>query len=115
MNIVKRGEIYWINWNPSRGSDQSGVSPSLVVQNDTGNQYSPTTIVAVITTAHEKNYPFLVRITAEESGLPGNSAVNLSVIMTVDKTRLTSKCGELSEKRMDDIDEALKVSLGLKR
>jgi mRNA interferase MazF len=110
---VKRGEIYWVSWNPSRGSEQSGVRPALVIQNDVGNRYSPTTIVAALTTATEKPYPFTVRITAKESGLPKDSTVNLSVIMTIDKTRLKEKCGELKEDRISEINEAIKASLWL--
>ena len=110
---IKRGEIYWVDWNPGRGSEQSGLRPALVIQNDIGNRYSPTTIVAALTTAVEKQYPFLVKITARESGLPKDSTVNLAAIMTIDKTRLTEKCGELSEAKMNEVSEAIKVSLGL--
>jgi len=110
---IKRGEIYWVDWSPSRGSEQSGLRPALVVQNDVGNKFSPTTIVAALTTAIEKPYPFLVKVTAKESGLPKDSTVNLAVILTVDKTRLRNKCGELSEARMLQVNEAIKASLGL--
>ncbi len=57
---IKRGEIYWVDWSPSRGSEQGGVRPTLIIQNDTGNIYSPTTIVAACTTAMNKPYPFTV-------------------------------------------------------
>jgi len=110
---IRRGEIYWVNWNPGRGSEQGGVRPALVIQNDIGNKYSPTTIVAALTTAVEKPYPFLVRVTAKESGLPRDSTVNLAVILTIDKTRLTRKCGELSEAKMSEVNEAIKASLGI--
>ncbi len=110
---VKRGEIYWVDWNPGRGSEQSGLRPALVIQNDIGNKFSPTTIVAALTTAIEKPYPFLVRVTAKEGGLPKDSSVNLAVIITVDKTRLRDKCGELSEDKMAEVDKAIKASLGL--
>jgi len=110
---IKRGDIYWIDWNPARGSEQSGLRPALVVQNDIGNKFSPTTIVAALTTATEKQYPFLVKVTAKESGLPQNSIINLAVILTVDKTRLTNKCGSLSDDKMSQVDEAIKASLGL--
>lgn len=110
---VKRGQIYWVDWNPARGSEQSGLRPALVVQNDVGNRFSPTTIVAALTTAIEKPYPFLVKVTATESGLPKDSSINLAAIMTVDKTRLTRNCGELSRARMLEVDEAIKASLGL--
>jgi len=109
----KRGEIYWVDWNPGRGSEQSGLRPALVIQNDIGNKHSPTTIVAALTTAIEKPYPFLIKVTAKESGLPKDSIVNLAVILIVDKTRLTNKCGELSEARMSEVNDAIKASLGL--
>jgi mRNA interferase MazF len=110
---IRRGEIYWVNWHPGRGSEQSRLRPALVIQNDIGNRYSPTTIVAALTTAVEKLYPFLVIVTAKESGLPRDSTVNLAVILTIDKTRLTSKCGELGEAKMSEVAEAIKSSLGL--
>ena len=111
---VKRGEIYWVEWDPSRGSEQSGIRPALVIQNNIGNRTSPTTIVAAITTASERPYPFLVRITKEESGLPKDSSINLAVIMTIDKSRLGDKCGELDDVKMAQVDDAIKVSLALK-
>ena len=110
---IGRGEIYWVNWSPGRGSEQSGLRPALIIQNDIGNRFSPTTIVAALTTATKKPYPFLVKVTAKESGLPKDSTVNLAVIMTIDKTRLTSKCGELGETKIAKVDEAIKASLGL--
>ena len=110
---IKRGEIYWVNWNPGRGSEQSGLRPALVIQNDVGNKYSTTTIVAALTTAIEKHYPFTVKVTAKESGLPKDSTVNLAAIMTIDKTRLQDKCGELSKSKMNEVDEAIKASLGI--
>lgn len=111
---IKRGEIYWVNWNPSRGSEQKGIRPALVIQNDIGNEYSPTTIIAALTTATEKQYPFTVNITSLESGLPKDSTINLATIMTVDKTRLTEKCGELTQSKISEIDQAIMISLGLK-
>ncbi len=110
---IKRGEIYWVDWNPGRGSEQGGLRPALVIQNDIGNRYSPTTIVAALTTAMEKSYPFLVKVTAKESGLPKDSTANLAVILTIDKTRLSDKCGELSLAKMSEVNEAIKESLGL--
>ena len=110
---IKRGEIYWVDWSPGRGSEQSGMRPALIIQNDTGNRYSPTTIVASISTASERPYPFLVRFTVAESGLKQYSAVNLSQILTIDQTRLGDKCGELSPTKMAEVDEAIKTSLGL--
>ena len=110
---VRRGDIYWIDWNPGSGSEQGGLRPALVIQNDIGNKYSATTIVAALATAVEKPYPFLVRITTKESQIPKDSTVNLAVILTVVKTRLGDKCGELNEAKMAEVDKAIKASLGL--
>lgn len=110
---IRRGEIYGVDWNPSRGSEQAGERPALIIQNDIGNKFSPTTIVASCSTAFEKSYPFLVSITAKESGLPKDSKVNLSAIMTIDKSRLGSKCGILSKDKMAEIDKAIRHSLAL--
>jgi len=112
-NEIRRGEIYWVDWDPARGSEQAGERPALIIQNDIGNKFSPTTIVASCSTAFEKSYPFLVSITARESGLPKDSKVNLSAIMTIDKSRLRDKCGMLSETKMAEVDKAIKHSLAL--
>ena len=110
---IKRGEIYWVDWNPGRGSEQTGKRPALVIQNDTGNKLSPTTIVAACSAAQEKSYPFLVSVTRKESGLPKDCNINLAVIMTIDKTRLVDKAGELTEQKMAEVDTAIKISLSL--
>ena len=110
---TKRGKIYWVDWSPRRGSEQSGRRPALVIQNDVGNKFSPTTIVAAITTAIEKPYPFMVKITASESGLPRDSMINLAAILTIDKTRLHDECGELSQAKMTEVDKGIKASLAL--
>jgi len=109
----RRGEIYLVNWSPGRGSEQTGRRPALVIQNDIGNRYSPTTIVAACSTATVKAYPFIVHVSAEESGLGRDSSVNLAQIMTVEMTRLERKVGELSGERMGEVDRALKNSLGM--
>ena len=84
-----------------------------MIQNDIGNEFSPTTIVAALTTAAEKPYPFLVKVTARESGLPKNSTVNLAAIMTIDKSRLKDKCGDLSSATMAEVNEAIRASLAI--
>lgn len=111
---IRRGEIYWVDWSPGRGSEQKGLRPALVIQNDTGNEFSPTTIVASCTTAIGKPYPFIVSVKARESGLPQDCCVNLAQIATVDKSRLIEKCGELDEEKMKQIDQAIKISLAIK-
>ncbi len=110
---VKRGEIYWVDWETRKGSEQSGVRPALIIQNDIGNKVSPNTIVASLTTAPNKPYPFLVEFTSQESGLEKNGSVDLASIMTTSKMRLGDKCGQLSSQKMLEVDRAIKLSLGL--
>ena len=112
---VKRGEIYFAVLDPVVGSETGKTRPVLIVQNDIGNQYSPTTIVAVITEYSEKKatYPICVVI-GKDSGLKKNSIVNLSQIRSLDKSRLTgSKLATLPDELMEKVDMALKNSLAL--
>ena len=113
MLKVKRGEIYWVDWERSKGSEQAGVRPALIIQNDGGNEVSPNTITASLTTAPKRPFPFLVHITARESGLDKDSYVDLASLMTTSKTRLKGKCGQLSAQKMNEVNEAIKVSLGI--
>lgn len=113
MSDIKRGEIYWVDWGRGKGSEQAGMRPALVIQNDVGNKVSPTVIVASITTAPNKPYPFLVEFTKEESGLEKDGAIDLAAIMTIDKMRLGHKYGELISRKMSEVDLAIKISLGL--
>ena len=111
---VKRGELFWVDLDPVKGSEQSGRRPVLVLQNDIGNVYAPTTIVASLTTSQfAKEYPTNVFLPKSTDGLKFNSTVMLSQIRVIDKTRLQNKIGRLSQKFMDKVDEAIKVSLGL--
>ena len=110
--MIKRGEIYIVDFNPARGSEQAGHRPALIIQNDVGNRYSPTTIIATITTA-EKDYPFTVSVKSESSGLVKNSIVNLAQILTIDKERLLKKVGNLDQEHMAQVDQAIKISLGI--
>ena len=110
---IRRGEIYWVNWNPARGSEQAGRRPALIIQNDIGNRASPTTIVAACTTAQAKPYPFLVPLPAAETGLPKDCVANLSAILTIDQSRLLDRAGTVSEASMAKVDEAVKISLAL--
>ena len=109
----RRGEICLVNWNPGRGSEQIGRRPALVIQNDIGNKYSPTTIVAACSSAGVQAYPFIVHVKAKESGMDRDSSINLARIMTVDKTRLETRLGKLSAEKMLEVDDALKNSLGM--
>ncbi len=110
--MVKRGEIYTVDFNPARGSEQAGYRPALIIQNDIGNRYSPTTIIATITTT-DKKFPFTVHIQSSDTGLPKDSMVNLSQVLTIDKDRLLKKIGELNHSYMKEINKAIKISLGL--
>jgi len=113
MSDIKRGEIYWVDWGEEKGSEQAGVRPALIIQNDVGNRVSPTTIIAPLTTAPNKPYPFLVEFTKDESGLEKDGAVDLAAIMTIDKVRLNDKCGQLASRKMLEVDKAIKISLEL--
>jgi mRNA interferase MazF len=110
---VRRGEIYLVDWDPARGSEQKGKRPALVIQNNIGNDYGSTTIVASISTKFKKVYPFQVLLRARETGLDYDSIVDLQQIMTVDKTRLISKIGQIEGKTIPLINTALVNSLNL--
>ena len=111
---IKRGDLFWVDLDPVKGSEQSGRRPVLVLQNDVGNVYAPTTIVAPLTTSQfAKEYPTNVFLLKGTAGLKSNSTIMLSQIRVVDKTRLENKIGQLSQKFIDKVDEAIKVSLGL--
>lgn len=114
MMSIRRGEIYYADLSPVVGSEQGGVRPVLIVQNDVGNRYSPTVIAAAITSQREKTkLPTHIELAAENSGLQKNSIVLLEQIRTLDKKRLKEKMGRLDESAMDKIDNALSVSFGL--
>ena len=110
---VLRGEIYLVNLgNEPVGSEQGGTRPVLIIQNDVGNRYSPTTIVAALTRTM-KECSYHVEVTPQESGLDSISMVKLEQIQTVSVTRLIKKIVELSSEKMREVDRALKVSLSL--
>jgi len=111
-NFPKRGEVWLVNWNPARGSEQAGKGPALVIQNDIGNEKAPTTIVAAISSS-VRLYPINVEIKPPEGGLDRPSLIKTSQILTVAKERLEKRLGRLSKNRMDDIDKAIKLSLAL--
>ncbi len=112
--IVKRGDIYYADLSPVIGSEQGGVRPILVVQNDVGNKYSPTIIIAAITSQINKaRLPTHVEITAQDFGLPKDSVVLLEQIRTIDKKRLREKIGKFDEDMMRKVDQALKISVGV--
>jgi len=110
---ARRGDIWWVDFGTPQGSEQGGRRPALIVQNDTGNTHSSTTIIAAITSKKRGAYPFHVDISAHESGLPQDSTVLLEQLLTISQDRLVNHTGELSPEKMREIDEALQVSLGL--
>ena len=111
---VKRGEIYYADLSPVVGSEQGGVRPVLIVQNDVGNKYSPTVIAAAITSQQDKSsLPTHILLSASGSGLAKDSIVLLEQVRTIDKTRLKEKMGALDNKAMNMVDRAISVSFGL--
>jgi len=112
--MVRRGDIYYADLSPVVGSEQGGVRPVLVVQNDIGNKYSPTVIVAAITSQiHKGKLPTHVEISASEYGLPKDSVILLEQIRTIDKKRLKEKIGYLTPEMMEKVNEGLQISFGL--
>jgi mRNA interferase MazF len=101
-----------VDFSPGRGSEQKGVRPALVVQNNVGNQYAATTIVAAITTTI-KPYPVTVVIRARTCGLLHDSMVNMAQVLTIDKARLIKKLGELVPEQLAAVNRALRISLEL--
>ena len=123
---VRRGEIYWVEFDPVKGSGQGGLRPALVIQNDVGNRYSSTTVVVAITrTMPPKPFPFIVVIEPEESGLSARSAINCSQMATIQQAGALSRLrpprdettiqpiGRLNQEKMFEVDNALKFNLAL--
>ena len=126
MTPVKRGEIYWVRLDPVKGSEQGGLRPALVVQQDLGNQFSPTTVVvAITTTVPPRPFPFVVVIEPAQSGLPDVSAINCAQVATIQKDGPASRLhplkgetevrpiGRLGPQTMALVDAALRYNLGL--
>ena len=112
--IVKRGDVYFADLSPVVGSEQGGVRPVLVIQNDIGNRFSPTVIIAAITAQIQKaKLPTHVEIDAKRYGFERDSVILLEQIRTIDKQRLTDKITHLDSEMMEKVDEALQISLGL--
>ncbi len=112
---VKRGEIYYADLSPVVGSEQGGVRPVLIVQNDVGNRFSPTVIAAAITSRTGKTrLPTHIDLAARVYGLQRDSVVLLEQVRTLDKERLLEKMGRVDEERMAEVDNALRVSFGLR-
>ena len=113
MNI-KRGDIYYADLSPVIGSEQGGLRPVLIVQNDVGNKYSPTVIAAAITSKIGKTkLPTHIDIPSMEAGLAKDSVILLEQVRTIDKKRLKEKMGHLDERTMNNVNSAIQVSYGL--
>ena len=111
--MIRRGELYYADLSPVVGSEQGGVRPILIVQNDTGNKYSPTIIAAAVTSQMNKaKLPTHIEICAKEFGLNKDSVILLEQIRTLDKRRLKERIGELSPTTMQKVNTALLISLG---
>lgn len=111
---VKRGDIYYADLSPVVGSEQGGIRPVLIVQNDVGNKFSPTVIAAAITSQKEKSkLPTHIELSSLNCGLSRDSIVLLEQIRTIDKKRLKEKMGRLDERSMNQINRALSISFGL--
>ena len=111
---VRRGDIYYADLSPVVGSEQGGVRPVLIVQNDTGNRHSPTVIVAAITSQLGKaKLPTHIALAAQGSGLPRDSVILLEQIRTLDKKRLRERMGRVDGAVMEKVDAAIAVSFGL--
>ena len=112
--LIKRGEIYYADLSPVVGSEQGGIRPVLIVQNDVGNRYSPTVIAAAITSQQEKSkLPTHINLSGGGCGLQKDSIVLLEQMRTIDKKRLKEKMGTLDQSSMNMVDKAISVSLGL--
>ena len=111
---IKRGYLYYADLSPVVGSEQGGVRPVLIIQNDIGNKYSPTVIVAAITSQINKaKLPTHIEISAHEYGLNKDSVILLEQIRTIDKKRLREKIGCLDKNMMLKVDNSIQISLGL--
>ena len=111
---VKRGEIYYADLSPVVGSEQGGIRPVLIVQNDVGNRHSPTVIAAAITSQRDKSkLPTHIEVSADKCGLAKDIIVLLEQILTIDKKRLKDRMGELDLTSMNKVNTALSISFGL--
>ena len=111
---IRRGDIFYADLSPVVGSEQGGVRPVLIIQNDMGNKYSPTVICAAITSRMNKaKLPTHIALAAAKYALPKDSVVLLEQIRTIDKRRLKDKMGHLDDRTMQQVNEALYVSFGL--
>ena len=113
MFFPKRGEVYYVSFDPTIGVEIKKTRPALIIQNDIGNMHSQATIVAAITSTDREVFPYEVSLKVGEGGLQKDSIVLLNQIRTIDKKRLGKRIGILSLEAMEKIDSAVKISLGL--
>jgi mRNA interferase MazF len=112
--LVHRGEIYYCDLSPTKGCEQGGLRPVLIIQNELGNKHAPTTIVAPLTSRMgKKHLPTHIAVPHEYSNMPADSIVLCEQVRTIDKSRLQSKVGYIDEDGMKKVSFALMVSLGL--
>ena len=113
MPSPKRGEVYLVNLDPTIGSEIKKTRPGLIIQNDVGNQYSPITIIAPITSGESSVYPIEVEVKSPEGGLDNNSLILMNQVRAVDQRRLVKKLGQLKDNTMKKVDQAIMISMGL--
>ena len=112
--VIRRGDIYYADLSPVVGSEQGGLRPVLIVQNDVGNRYSPTVIAAAITSRTQKSkLPTHIDVYADKYGLAKDSVILLEQIRTIDKARLKEKMGHLDDSVMAEVNDAINISFGL--
>ncbi|MDQ2085611.1 type II toxin-antitoxin system PemK/MazF family toxin [Herbivorax sp. ANBcel31] len=112
--LIRRGDIFYADLSPVVGSEQGGVRPVLIVQNDIGNKYSPTVIASAITSQINKaKLPTHIELNAKDYGIPRDSVILLEQIRTIDKKRLREKIGHLDDELMKQVNEAIVISFGL--
>lgn len=115
MRRFMRGDLCYADLNPVVGSEQGGIRPVLIVQNDIGNRYSPTLLVAAVTGTHpKKNLPTHIKVDTNGNGLYENSIILLEQVRTIDRRRILQYIGHLGDSTMQEVDNALKISFGLK-
>lgn len=112
---MKRGQVYYADLRPVMGSEQGGIRPCVIIQNDVGNLYSPTVITAMMTTQKKPNLPTHIAVSDKDENLDMNTTIMLEQLRTIDKSRLSSFVGDLSKETMQKVDKALHISLALNK
>lgn len=113
MKTPKRGEIWLVDFNPARGSEQAGQRPAIIIQNDVGNRVADTTIIAALSTTLRSNPTNVLARAGRKSGLTQDSMIKTSQLLTISKDRLISRLGEIDKRTSASLNQALKISLAL--